>query len=444
MIRRNPFLGLLAAALLSGAAPAAAQITPPPSSFTADTTTVVDRVAAVVGDSVITMSEVTSELTLAQRQSQESGQPAPTPDRVLESLIQRQLILQEALRDSTLSLDDNLVEERVDQAAAQARQRIGGTAEAFQQALASQGLSPTAYRDELRQRIRADLLQELFMQRRLQSAPPVTVSQEEMRRFFEEQKGQLGQRPEIYRIQQVLIPLEAADSAWTRAQQRADSLYRVLTGDSVDFAEVAREHSQDPGTAPQGGDLGWFSRGRMVKEFDRAAFSLPDGVVSPPVRTEYGYHLIEVERSRPGERKARHILIMPERTEQDRIDARTRAEEVAERARSGEEMEELHDQFGDPDVSHEFEQARPDVSRLPPGYSDRVLQASEGDVLGPFETQLGQTPYFAVVRLAELREAGEYTFEDVEDQILDILIQRKQVEQLFERLRRETYVEVLM
>jgi parvulin-like peptidyl-prolyl isomerase len=74
-------------------------------------------------------------------------------------------------------------------------------------------------------------------------------------------------------------------------------LNRLKAGD--DFAAVAKEFSQDTSTKDQGGDLGWFPRGRMVPEFEEVAFSLPVGELSEPVKTQYGYHIIKVEERDP-------------------------------------------------------------------------------------------------------------------------------------------------
>ena len=87
---------------------------------------------------------------------------------------------------------------------------------------------------------------------------------------------------------------------------------RIKKGE--DFAKLAKKYSQDPGSARKGGDLGFFSRGMMVKPFEAVAFKLKPGEVSKPVRTQYGYHLIKLEAVRnqgKEERRVRHILIKP-------------------------------------------------------------------------------------------------------------------------------------
>jgi peptidyl-prolyl cis-trans isomerase D len=77
----------------------------------------------------------------------------------------------------------------------------------------------------------------------------------------------------------------------------------------ADFAELAREHSRDPASAPQGGDLGWFERGNMAPEFEAAAFALGAGEISEPVLSGYGYHIIKVEEREEERVHASHILV---------------------------------------------------------------------------------------------------------------------------------------
>lgn len=82
------------------------------------------------------------------------------------------------------------------------------------------------------------------------------------------------------------------------AKAQIDSLYKVVTTPGADFAEVAKRESEDPGSARMGGDLSWFGPGRMVPEFEQAAFALAPGEISKPVATAYGYHIIKTEERR--------------------------------------------------------------------------------------------------------------------------------------------------
>ena len=88
-------------------------------------------------------------------------------------------------------------------------------------------------------------------------------------------------------------PEEAA-----KAKEQIDSIYTVLMG-GADFADVARRESEDPGSKANGGELDWFSSGTMVAPFDSAAFSMAEGVISRPIQTSYGWHILEVTGHRP-------------------------------------------------------------------------------------------------------------------------------------------------
>ncbi|MFH1749450.1 MAG: peptidylprolyl isomerase [bacterium] len=99
----------------------------------------------------------------------------------------------------------------------------------------------------------------------------------------------------------ILIQLDenADDKKVKEAQAKADDLYAKI-GKGEDFAELAKEHSEDTTTKDQGGDLGFFEKGQFVEEFEKTAFDLKEGEVAKPVRTKYGFHIIKVEE-RKGE-----------------------------------------------------------------------------------------------------------------------------------------------
>lgn len=78
-------------------------------------------------------------------------------------------------------------------------------------------------------------------------------------------------------------------------QDLANSIYNDVTSGAVDFAQAAADQSIDSGTAPNGGDLGWFTKGQMVDEFEKVAFETPPGQIAPPFQTQFGWHIVRVE-----------------------------------------------------------------------------------------------------------------------------------------------------
>ncbi len=131
------------------------------------------------------------------------------------------------------------------------------------------------------------------------SAPPVPVSDADLHKAYDDNLAS-WQRPEQRRARHILFKLEpnadaAADAA---AKQKAERLLAELKG-GADFAVLATVNSQDPGSAAQGGDLGWFEKGRMVPEFEQAVFGSAMNALTGPVKTAFGYHIIQVTGERP-------------------------------------------------------------------------------------------------------------------------------------------------
>ncbi|MDO4318954.1 MAG: peptidylprolyl isomerase [Bacteroidales bacterium] len=97
---------------------------------------------------------------------------------------------------------------------------------------------------------------------------------------------------EVHAAHILLTTRNQPDSVEAAQGAKIDSLYKVVTTPGVDFGEIAKQYSQDPGSGSRGGDLGWFGPGMMVKEFDDMTFSLKDGEISKPFRTQFGWHII--------------------------------------------------------------------------------------------------------------------------------------------------------
>ncbi len=129
----------------------------------------------------------------------------------------------------------------------------------------------------------------------------VGVSDEEIRDYYEGHKD-LYAVPEERRVAHILISVPE-DGNDADAKVKAERIYQELK-QGADFTELAKKYSDDPGSADQGGDLGYIEKGMLDPQFDEVAFALPEREISEPVRTEFGFHIIKVLEVKPGEVKS--------------------------------------------------------------------------------------------------------------------------------------------
>lgn len=127
----------------------------------------------------------------------------------------------------------------------------------------------------------------------------------EVRKVYDENSRRYEVK-ESRQASHILITPEGGDAADAKkkAKAKADELYAQLKKNPKSFADLAKKNSQDPGSAAKGGDLGFFERGAMVKPFEDAVFSMKAGEISPPVESEFGYHIIRLDTVRGGKSKS--------------------------------------------------------------------------------------------------------------------------------------------
>lgn len=412
---------------------------------------VVDRIIAVVGDSAVLQTQVLEEIQRLQISDPEIPRDTD-PDYeaffrdVLDTWVDRLIVLQAAASDSTLQPDEVEIDRQVTERIEAVRNQVGGMP-ALQVALQRDGWTLAEYREFLRHDARQLQIFQLYFQSRLRDARPVEITEEDLVARFQEATAQLQQRPRLLTFRQVVVAPTPSDSAKALARAEAEALLQRVVG-GEDFSALAREHSDDVGTAPLGGDLGWFRRGQMVQEFEQAAFGIPAGSVSRVVETVFGYHIIKVERVRGrSEVQARHILKMAEIVPADVDRARALAVDLSRRAQAGESMVALFDEYSDPVAPDSMTIAFEQLGDLPAPYS-ALNNVRGNEIVGPIEYPApGGGPNdvrFAVVKVLGVREAGAYTLEDLRTQIAAQIQQERQREQILEELRARTYIELRM
>ncbi|HSM13205.1 MAG TPA: SurA N-terminal domain-containing protein [Thermoanaerobaculia bacterium] len=244
------------------------------------------------------------------------------------------------------------------------------------------------------------------------------ISDEELRRAYEQDPEQY-RLPEQVHARHILVKIDESRSAEEAEARMAEVRSKLAAG--ADFAELAAEYSDDPGSRDRGGDVGWFERGRMVPEFEQAAFDADAGSVVGPVRTSFGLHLIDVVEKRAGGVQPFDGVAgaIRARLASDRAEAaaETRARDLVARLRAGDPADEAAWQaLADEDVvtfttTPPFgrEEGVPGIGRNPE-FADAAFALAAGEASEPVRIPRG----WAVLRLREEQPAHEAELAEVE------------------------------
>ena len=133
---------------------------------------------------------------------------------------------------------------------------------------------------QLKERIAASLREQKVYDK---VTKPVVVTDKDIQKYYTDNKKTLYTQPSSRHVRHILV----------KDKKQADKLYGELKGHDQQFAALAKKFSKDPGSAAKGGDLGNVTKGQTVAPFDKVAFGIVSGIVSKPVKTEFGYHIIE-------------------------------------------------------------------------------------------------------------------------------------------------------
>ena len=243
-------------------------------------------VLVTVGDVKLTVGEVEKQLAPMMAQMGDDPRAASMKGRfyqqAVERFVMRTVLTQEADRRK-IKVTDVEVEEAI--GTITNRLPAGMTLEA---ALGREGKTVAQFR--------TDLATELRIKTMVESEVPTNtvVSDTEVSEMYESQKAHMTS-PETVAARHILIKTEKGDAEPVRAEKKAKAeALRKQLADGADFAKLAKENSDDPGSKDRGGELGSFARGQMVKPFEEAAFGQATNAIGPVVETDYGYHIIQV------------------------------------------------------------------------------------------------------------------------------------------------------
>ncbi len=396
-------------------------------------TGVVDKSVAVVGNELITLSDLESQVQMLRAQGYASDKNIRC--ELLESMMESKLFLMQARIDS-LSVNSEMVLAELNQRMDQVRTALGGDEEV------EKYFNKPLYRlrQEWMQQIEEQSLTQQEQQQIAGNVPDLTPY--DVKQYLDTADvSSLPQIPDKYQMSQICIYPDRDAAAMAVKERLLSIRERIINGEK--FSTLARLYSEDPGSARKGGELGLMSKSIFWPAFSDAAMSLKPGVISQIVETPDGYHIIEVLEKKGDMFNARHILIKPKYTSEDqekafsRLDslrtaivkdsvitfelaARFYSEDPATRTNGG--------QMADPNTGSAYFE----VDQLKPQDYEAIKDLKPGEVSEPIasldnEGRSGNLVY-KIVRLDKIVPAHTANFETDYTELLALVKNKRQVE----------------
>ena len=404
-----------------------------------------DRIVAIVGSKPILQSQVEEMLVSDQAQGvvvpTDSAGRAAARKQVLLRMVEDEILVQQAERDTTVKVTDQEVQDAVEQTVRGIRGNYPSDSTFYAQLRLAGFASVEEWRrflaEQQRRSIQRDRL--LQLQRDRGKLKPINPTDAQMRQFWEEQRAAQPKRPATVSFRQIVVAPKPDSAARAYARQKAESILVALRA-GADFAAAARRSSDDSGSRDLGGELGWFRRGVMVKPFELAAFRLRPGEISDPVESSFGFHLIQVERVQPAEILARQILIAPAISAAQIALARQLADSIRAalaRGASFDSLARLSADENEPNLAPEVP-----LTDLPPAYQQLLARDTTLGLKSMLTLASGRQTKFAVLDVTKRQPEGPLTFDDVKDRIRTKLSQELMIRHYVDQLRRLTYVDI--
>ena len=390
---------------------------------------VVDKTIAVIGNEMIMISDIEEEVQLMKAQGLMSDRNARC--ELLESMMEAKIFLMQSRIDS-LELNNENVENELRSRVDQIRTSLGGDSEVEEYF----GKPMYKLREEWRKTIEEQTLTQQMQQSIAEKIPELTPY--DVQEYLNcTDSVDLPVVPIKYQLSQICVYPDR-DAANLAVKERLLSIReRIINGEK--FSTLARIYSQDPGSARRGGELGMASKSIFWPVFSDAAMALKPGIVSQIVETPDGFHIIEVLDKKDDMFNARHILLKPEYTTEDRTRGFELLDSIRTEINHGAVTFELAARFYSEDPSTKTnggQMADPytgssyfEIDQLKPQDYNAVKNLSEGDITEPFESldnegRDGNTVY-KIVKVDKVLPAHTATFNHDYSLLLDQTKQKK-------------------
>ena len=396
----------------------------------------IDKTVATVGGETILLSDIEEEV----KQRRAGGLTSDRDARceILEAMMESKIFLMQARLDS-LTINNDMVDGNLTQRMDWFRTQLGGDEEVEKYF----GKPIYKLRQEWKKLLEEQSLTE---QERYQVASKIPdVTPYDVKLYMDTTaKEDLPVVPQKYQLSQVCIYPDREAAAVAVKDKLLSLRERIMNGEK--FSTLARIYSEDPGSARRGGELGMASKSIFWPAFSDAAMALRPGSISQIVETPDGYHIIEVLEKKGDMFNARHILLKPQYTADDREKAFSRLDSLRTKIQEGELPFEMAARFYSEDLptrTNGGQMADPatgssyfDIDQMKPADYAAIKDLKEGEISEPVESldnegyQQGRSGnlVYKIIRVDKIIPAHTATFERDYTQILDQVQNSKQME----------------
>lgn len=409
--------------------------------------TVVDKVVAVVGKNIVKLSDVENGY-LSVRVSKGYENAFENRCNILEGLLINKLLVHKGEVDST-EVTDQEIDANVQYYLKQ-YERQYGSHEAIRQAT---GYTYDEMKDLFTKMMRERMLAERV---RHELTNNVKITPYEVQQFFNKiPADSVPEIPETIEVAEIVRKPQINDEERERVKLELNKLReRILKGDR--FTTLATLYSEDPGSSSKGGELGFFTRGDMVGEFEAAAFALKPGEVSPVIETQFGFHIIQLIERRGNAINCRHILMMPKVSAEDLLKARMLLDSVAREIRLGHlTFAEAAKQYSDDGnrmeggrVTHpqtgSYQFTLDDLKQLYPNISFASMNAGDISNATALKTDENKDAY-RLMTVVKRNPSHKANLKDDYDRIFNAALENAKQEKIFEwaqKTIKNTYIKI--
>jgi len=399
-----------------------------------------DKIIAVVGNEIILKSDLDAQIQImAQQNPSMDINDGKTRKEILDVIINEKLVVTKAYEDSIVVTDEE-VKQRWDFQLDKMKNYYGSLKRIEDAYRMSITRMQYEYSDLIKKRLLAEKLQQ-------QKFSSITASAREVAKFYKDNRDSLTNLPEMVEIYHIVKNVEAGEKAKDETYNLAMAVRdSIIAG--ADFADLAARYSGDPGTATVGGDLGWVGKGRLFREYEKAAFEMLPGSYSKPVETPYGYHIIQTIEKTHDSVLTRHILFKLGDNNEDNATAVSALKAIIDSVNNGVDFEILAKKYSDEKETKGFggRLGKMPIENIPPNIKSIVEALADEEVSQPYPYNVNPTQKaFHIVLKKKTIPSHFPSLEEDFKELEKLTIKHKQMKLYtlwIEELRKELYWEI--